>query len=267
MNVFDLMETKHQSFTKTDRKIYENLKRHPVQFSQASYEELVSIMGVSQSAITRFAKKLGFSGYADLQYQMRSDIKSRDGRLEEEETNAQIFGSFLKCVEDEVDRGELNRLARRILAAGRVTCLGFQYSGLPARFLSFNLMTGFGINADKPEFDYIIHSYDNTDLIIIFSAASGEFYKPLLKRISSFEEGERPHVTLVTMSPKHALRRHCDQVILLPSSGKVIAPHVVTLENMMFMMFADLLLGEMIRAEHLRGRYSADPPTDGHLPS
>jgi DNA-binding MurR/RpiR family transcriptional regulator len=246
MDTFDLMETKRQSFTKTDRKIYENLTRHPVRFAEASYEELVNIMGVSQSALTRFAKKLGFSGYADLQYQLRSDIKSRDGQTEEE-TNAQVFGSFLKCVEDEVDHEELSRLAQRVLAADRVTCLGFQYSGLPARFLSFNLMTGFGINADKPEFDYLIHSYTSSDLIIVFSAASGEFFRPLLKRVSGFDEGSRPHVTLVTMSPKHTLRRFCDQIVLLPSSGKLVAPHVVTLENMMFMMFADMLLAELIR--------------------
>ena len=244
MNTFDLMETKQRSFTKTDRTIYENLKRHPKDFAQASYEELVSIMGVSQSALTRFAKKLGFSGYADLQFQLHSDLKSLDGEADEE-TNAQIFSSFLKCVEDEVDRDELHTLAMRVLEADKVTCLGFQYSGLPARFLSFNLLGTFGVNADKPEFDYLIHPYSGKDLLIVFSAASGEFYRPLLKRVSMLSEDSKPRITLVTMSPKHGLRHYCDQVILLPSAGKVVAPHLVTLENMMFMMFSDMLLSEI----------------------
>lgn len=246
MNIFDLMETKLRSFTKTDRTIYENLKRHPNEFAQASYGELVSVMGVSQSALTRFAKKLGFNGYADLQFQLNNDVRSQAG-LVEEETNAQIYAGFLKCVEDEVDRVELERLAHDILAADKVTCLGFQYSGLPARFLSFNLLTGYGIDSDKPEFDYLIHPYTEKDLLIIFSAASGEFFRPLLKRLNVLDQRDRPRVVLVTMSPKHVLRRQSDQVILLPSSGKVIAPHLVTLENMMFLMFADMLLAEVER--------------------
>lgn len=244
MTIFDLMETKQRSFTKTDRTIYENLKRNPVDFAQASYEELVNILGVSQSALTRFAKKLGFTGYADLQFQLRSDIKTLDDKAEEE-TNAEIFSSFLRCVEDEIDRDELRTLATRVLDADRVTCLGFQYSGLPARFLSFNLLRTFGIDSDKPEFDYLIHAYSSKDLLIVFSAASGDFYRPLLKRVSTLSEGSKPHITLVTMSPKHGLRHYCDQMILLPSAGKVVAPHLSTLENMMFMMFSDMLISEI----------------------
>jgi len=246
MNIFDLMETKLQTFTKKDRTIYENLKRHPSEFAEASYDELVNILGVSQSALTRFAKKLGFSGYADLQFQLRNDLKAMDGQTEVE-TNAQIFGGFIKCVEDEVDREELHNLAQRILAAGRVTCTGFQFSGLPARFLSFNLLTEFRIDADKPEFDYIIRSFTQEDVLIIFSAAQGGFYRPLLQRISSLEQSDKPHVALITMNPRHVLRRQCDQVILLPSSGKVLAPHLATLENMMFTMFVDMLLSEIER--------------------
>ena len=244
MTIFDLMETKRRAFTKTDRTIYESVKRQPAEFAQASYDELVNILGVSQSALTRFAKKLGFTGYADLQFQLRNDLKDLGGSTEEE-TRAQVYASFLKCVEDEVDRDELRALAMRILAADKVTCLGFQYSGLPARFLSFNLLRTFGIDADKPEFDYLIRPFTSDNLLIVFSAASGEFYRPLFKRLSALDEGERPRATLVTMSPKHGLRGYCDQVILLPSAGKVIAPHLVTLENMMFMMFADMLLSEV----------------------
>lgn len=243
MDVLDLMETKLSSFTKTDRAVYERLKKHPKSFAHDSYDELTSALGVSPSALTRFAKKLGFSGYADLQYQLALDLEQRSHRSDDE-TVAQIFGSFLVETERTVDKAVLSRVAKRIVESRRVTCLGFNLSSLPAQFLCLGLKSKLGVDAECPPFDYVEHSYRDDETIVLFSVASGEWYRSFFQRMRSRTPDWQPYVVLVTMNQKHSLRRYCDELIVLPTAGKVSSSHTATLENMIFNLFSDMLIAE-----------------------
>lgn len=71
MNIIDRMDTLVAAYTATDRKIYEFIKKFPEQFASCSLNEIVERFKISQPALTRFAKKLGFSGFLEFQYQYR----------------------------------------------------------------------------------------------------------------------------------------------------------------------------------------------------
>lgn len=241
MDVLDLMETKLSSFTKTDRAVYERLRKYPEEFAHDSYDRLTSILDVSPSALTRFAKKLGFAGYAELQYQLAIDLEERAQR-KSSETTAQVFGSFLEETERNVDEGQLNNLAKRILAAHKVYCVGFNLSNLSARYLWTSLVAQLSVDAVNDDFDYVERRYGNDDVIILFSVASGEWYRPILQRLRKYENAEQPYIVLVTMNSKHSLRRYCDELVVLPTAGKVSRTHTAALELMIFTMFSDMLI-------------------------
>jgi DNA-binding MurR/RpiR family transcriptional regulator len=94
MDVLDLIETKVSAFTKTDMAIYEYLKADPEGFARKGYDELVEDLGISPSSLIRFAKKLGYTGYASLQYQLGIDLAARNAK-QREKTIGETYCDFI----------------------------------------------------------------------------------------------------------------------------------------------------------------------------
>ena len=241
MDVLDLMETKVSFFTKTDMAIYEYLKADPEGFAHKGYDELVGDLGISPSSLIRFAKKLGYTGYAGLQYQLGIDLEKRaeHGR---EKTIGEIYCDFILQEEKSIDQVAIDGLARLVLEASKVHCVGFHLSNLPARFLSVALRALHGVDADSPEYDYLMQQYRNDETIIVLSVRSGEQYREFLKSLSKLSDGERPSTVLVTMNPRHALKSYCDSTIVLPSAESVGNERIAIIDNMLYMMFNEMLL-------------------------
>ena len=106
MDLLDLMETKVPAFTKTDQAIYEYLKSDPQAFAHKGYDELVEDLGISPSSLIRFAKKLGHTGYADLQYQLGVDLEKRAERRRDK-TIGETYCDFLLQEEKSLDQEAL----------------------------------------------------------------------------------------------------------------------------------------------------------------
>ncbi len=241
MNILDLIDTKVSAYTKTDRIIYEKLKKFPDIFVENSYTDIVKGIDVSPAALTRFAKKLGFSGFNEFQFQLSVDLHERTNKNTGSKI-AEKFGKVLISTEESINQKQLTSTAKKIINAKQIICLGFNSSSLPARFLWDTLRSEFRFDAQMTEYDYIFSKYTNQDIIILFSVSSGSFYNSFLQTIRKMNPEEQPYVILVTMNIKHPLRKKCDDVILLPSAGGMYQSHAAVLENMIFMMFNDLLV-------------------------
>lgn len=241
MDVLELMETKVSAFTKTDLAIYEYLKADPEGFAHKGYDELVEDLGISPSSLIRFAKKLGYTGYASLQYQLGVDLERRaeDSR---EKSIGQTYSDFILQQEKTIDQQALDELAAWISGASKVYCMGFYLSNLPARFLSVALRALHGVDADNPEYDFVMRQFHSDELIVLFSVRSGEQYREFMKVLAKLPDAERPHIALVTMNPKHLLRSYCDSVIVLPSADSVGRERIAIIDNMLYMMFNEMLL-------------------------
>ena len=162
-----------------------------------------------------------------------------------DKTIGETYGDYLIQEERSIDQEELERLARQTAMASRAYCMGFYLSNLPARFLSVGLRALHGIPTENPEYDYVMRQYRSDELIILFSVRSGEQYREFLKNLSKQAETERPFVALVTMNPKHVLRSYCDSVIVLPSADSVGIERIAIIDNMMYMMFNEMLMAKV----------------------
>ena len=252
MDVLELLETKVSAFTKTDLAIYEYLKADPEGFAHKSYDELVNDLGISPSSLIRFAKKLGYTGYASLQYQLGIDLEDR-AKSSRDKTIGETYGDYLIQEERSIDQEELERLARQTAAASRAYCMGFYLSNLTARFLSVGLRALYAVETENPEYDYVVRKYRRDELIILFSVRSGEQYRNFLRSLAKQPNDERPRVVLVTMNPKHLLRSYCDSVIVLPSADTVGPERLAIIDNMLYMMFNEML---MTKVRELRDQAS-----------
>ncbi len=241
MDVLELMETKVSAFTKTDLAIYEYLKGDPAAFAQKGYDELVEDLGISPSSLIRFAKKLGYTGYASLQYQLGVDLEKRAERSREK-TIGETYCDFILQEEKTIDQEAVGELAEWITEASKVYCMGFYLSNLPARFLSVGLRALHDVETDNPEYDYVMRQYRADELIILFSVRGGEQYRDFLKNLAKFPKSASPRIVLVTMNPRHQLRAYCDRIIMLPSADSVGLERLAIVDNMLYMMFNEMLL-------------------------
>lgn len=242
MNVLELMDSKTTSFSKTERRIYEGIKRFPEHFATNSITEIATHSGISKPALTRFAKKLGFNGYMEFQYQLNLDYKNRT--TNKKTSLADGFSKTLKQVEEAVSDEILINLSNRITSAHVTYLFGYNLSRLPSEELTMalNLLTDFV--AVHPQQDYRPMQYHHDDVMIVYSAVDGSSYKEYLRSLHS-NKGIRPYMILITTNGKHPLRHNFDEVIVLPIVNKVGNDSIALSDTFAFLFFNELLMQKL----------------------
>lgn len=240
MNTIELMDSSLSSFSKTDRAIYESLRKFPDMFATRSVTEISKGGGFSKPALTRFAQRLGFGGFVEFQYQFALDLEERRQRSDAP-TNAEVYGGLLKLVEERVDKAQLQALIDRMRASRHVYIMGYNLSRIPAEELNIALQFDPSIHASYPQID-VGQRFTENDLLIIYTAVSGASYKGLLHE---FKVGRnvKPYMVLVTTNSKHPLRRSFDEVFVLPTATVETSDRTVLADTFSFLMFNDKLTG------------------------
>jgi DNA-binding MurR/RpiR family transcriptional regulator len=238
MNTIELMDGSVSSFSKTDRAIYESLRKFPDMFATRSVTDISNSGGFSKPALTRFAQRLGFGGFVEFQYQFAQDLEERRQRSDMP-TNAEIYGGLLKLVEERVDKAQLLALIERMRASRHVYIMGYNLSRIPAEELNIALQFDPSISASYPQVD-VGQRFTKDDLLIIYTAVGGDSHKGLLHE---FKVGRnvKPYMVLVTTNSKHPLRRNFDELFVLPTATVETSDHTVLADTFSFLMFNDLL--------------------------
>ncbi len=240
MNIFELMDLKASTYSKNDRRIYEGIRKFPDAFASQTITEITEKTGFSKPALSRFAQKLGFGGYAEFQYQFSQELKNRNTG-EKQTTNADVYASLLKEVSRSVDDTMLMKLTSRMRASRRVCIFGTNLSRLPAEALHITLQFQKDILSAYIQRDTPPVHHHKDDMYIIYSAISGDSHQSLMKSIRS-EPDNKPYLVLITTNAKHPLRHNFDEVITLPSVSLASGNHIVFSDTFAFMMFNDRVL-------------------------
>ena len=238
MNTLELMDSSLSSYSKTDRAIYESIRKFPDNFAAQSVTQLSQSTGFSKPALTRFAKRLGFGGFVEFQYQSAQDLELMRARTDAP-TNAEVYGELLQAVDKRVDRDQLRALIKRMESSHHVYLRGYNLSRIPAEELCIALQFQPGISASMPQVD-VMPRFHEDDLLLVYSAVSGASLKDLL---NEFRMGRfvRPHMVLVTTNSKHPMRRSFDEVFVLPTVTLASTSRTVLSDTFAFLMFNDIL--------------------------
>ena len=240
MNLFELMDTKKSSFSKTDRLIFERIQKFPNSFANESITSICEKAGFTKSALTRFAQKLGFSGFTEFQYQFQQDIKENKNDPQHE-SNAAIYGKILKNVEESTDPGIIRELTGRMKNSHAVYLYGSNLSRLPAEQMLVTLSFEKEITPIMPAQDFTPYHYREDDMIIIYSSISGSSHQNLLKELRQ-EDKTVPYRVLITVNAKHPLRHNFEQVIVLPTASMSESQsETIHSDTFAYMMFNDMV--------------------------
>jgi DNA-binding MurR/RpiR family transcriptional regulator len=156
-----LLDRATEPLTKSDRRIAEVLIAAGPQAAFLSAHELARRAETHPTTVIRFARRLGYPGYPDLQLELRGKaiangspagrMRERLDRLEGNDTLTRLLEAevaALLATADEVPPDRLTTLAARVIAARRIAVFGIGHSAVLAEYLSMRLQrSGYDVRA------------------------------------------------------------------------------------------------------------------------
>lgn len=144
-DILSLIESRLDSMTGLEQRIAHYFL-HPQDLKGSlSSLQVTQTLHISQAALTRFAKKCGFSGYREFNYQYLQQLKKNQeepSRLQSD-LSRRVLRSYIQVrqqTEDLLDEAKLQRVAQLIEAADRVYFFGIGSSGLVARDMKLRFL-------------------------------------------------------------------------------------------------------------------------------
>lgn len=143
----DLVAAVSSELTPSERRIAEAVLAEPTLLAFGTVSDLASRVGTSRPTIVRFANKLGFEGYSQLQRHVRNDLSHRLARPSERIRHEQekvpaartAIANAIASVFEAIDGERLEKLAAPILRAHNVWILSGETSQAGARKLHCGL--------------------------------------------------------------------------------------------------------------------------------
>lgn len=238
MNPFQLMELHKDQFTPNDMLIYETIMKNPAHIIRMTTSNLAEECGVSQPALSRFVKGLGYSKYLDF----RTDLSTWLAQQADiEASGSQHLGYFHKLyqvlneAEKLLTNEYMKKLAALINTFDHVYASGVGKSYHAAELLEIlSRKLGQGIHALRQ--DYLNELGDfmgENDLLIIFSVSG---------RSSIMQDAVRTNgkVLLVTTNPLYYYKEKIDYTVLLPYV--MPDPETSSISPVLFDIFVELLV-------------------------
>ncbi len=181
------------NITKNEKLILEYLDKNRTMAVSTSVHKIAKEIGIAPATVTRFAKKLGYSGLQELKIDLaKLDSKKAENNHEyysESDTvdkvvlkYINIFGNLIKSSKDLLNESDLEDLVNAILPAEKVYVLGFGESRMMAADLCYKLLDinkSCVYSLDGPNISSNIIHITSKDILLIISFTGEE--KPLLE--------------------------------------------------------------------------------------
>lgn len=184
IDILTLLKDNFNSLSKNHKKIASYIIENYDKAAYMTASELGKAIGISESTVVRFAAEIGFSGYRNMQKQLRQvtmtqsnslkrmEIASR--QLDKENILSSVLKSDIRMIEDtlsEIDNSQFDLCTNSILNAKNIYITGVRSASSIARFCEFYFRLMFEntklINSADPAdmFEQVIH-IDKNDVII-----------------------------------------------------------------------------------------------------
>ena len=208
-----------------------------------SSQQVTQKLHVSQAALTRFAKKCGFTGYREFVFQYQHQASKQDTRSHKHSPLTKrvlrSYSNLREQTQDLIDEAQLERVAQLIENAERVYFFGTGSSGLIAREMKLRFMRlGVVCEAltDQDGFAWTTSIMDENCLVLGFSL-SGPPQSVLDSLLDAKEMGAK--TILFTSAPNKNSQAYTETVLVASHSQSSYIQRISAQLPMLF--FIDLI--------------------------
>ncbi len=251
------MRLHEDEFTKSDKLILDYVEENLEIIASHSILDVADMIQVSKSALLRFCKKCGYSGYSELKYDVSRFLLSGKGEVDDEQNHIHqllsIYTDRIANLESSISEAQLLKLSEMIMNARKIKIFGMHETGLSASYLEFRLMNlGFDCESvSVPNLMAEKASFGNKEDLHIFFSISG-ITKCILDGIQTSIE-KNAQTVVITSNPHNDFKDDIDLMLLFP-----------TVDNYKRVMFIDsqaiiFVVAEMIvsmLAQQLKIKYN-----------
>lgn len=144
-NILTIIESSFDSMTDLEKRIANYFLNPNSVYDDLSSLQVTHTLHISQAALTRFAKKCGFKGYREFNFQYLHQLQGHEEKVEnlQHDLSRHVLRSYAQIrqqTEELVDEEKLQRVAQLIEEADRVYFFGTGSSGLVARDMKLRFM-------------------------------------------------------------------------------------------------------------------------------
>ena len=256
MNLIEEMRQALPILTKSEAKAAQAILDDPPLVLNASITAIAQSIGTSNSALIRMSQKLGFEGFSEFRFSMNRAMlahetaSGNDAESQEVDETAQlisVYCDYLKLIPSYVSDMQVEKLARAIIGANRISIWGVNRTAESAIQLSHRL-TRLGIY-NKWTDDSIVMSDDaeiltkgDVCIVFTFSGRGNARYEELMGTMR--DRGVDVH--LVTMNKKLDLHKHASETYYLPWISRDNSINFFE-DQMMGIMFIEIVLLKIAR--------------------
>ena len=208
-----------------------------------SSQQVTQKLHVSQAALTRFAKKCGFTGYREFVFQYQHQANKQDTHSHKHSPLTKrvlrSYSNLREQTQDLIDEAQLERVAHLIENAERVYFFGTGSSGLIAREMKLRFMRlGVVCEAltDQDGFAWTTSIMDENCLVLGFSL-SGTTQSVLDSLLDAKEMGAK--TILFTSAPNKNSQAYTETVLVASHSQSSYIQRISAQLPMLF--FIDLI--------------------------
>ena len=208
-----------------------------------SSQQVTQKLHVSQAALTRFAKKCGFTGYREFVFQYQHQASKQDTHSHKHSPLTKrvlrSYSNLREQTQDLIDEAQLERVAQLIENAERVYFFGTGSSGLIAREMKLRFMRlGVVCEAltDRDGFAWTTSIMDENCLVLGFSL-SGTTQSVLDSLLDAKEMGAK--TILFTSAPNKNSQAYTETVLVASHSQSSYIQRISAQLPMLF--FIDLI--------------------------
>lgn len=241
MNPLQLMELHKSQFTPNDLLIYETIIKNPNRIIHLTTSTLAEECGVSQPALSRFVKGLGYKRYQDFRAELITWLAQKS---EQDALGTNHLGYFnilyqlLQEAEQMLTSEYMQQLASYMSGFDRIFTSGAAKSYHPAELFEMLMRKNRRhVHAIRRDFLIELGDYMNeNDLLIIFSVSA----KPYIMQDAARTNGK---IMLVTANPNHGYQDAVDKTVVLPYIPP--DPETSSVSPVLFDIFVELLVSYM----------------------
>ncbi|MBR4162311.1 MAG: MurR/RpiR family transcriptional regulator [Solobacterium sp.] len=228
INPFETIKSFEKEFTKTDSEIAEFIIHNASDVISYSMADISKKAGVSDAALIRFAKRVGYNGFSALRNDIARYTFSRNAEISElnesgEDTPLRSitrkYAQYIEAIADSTDMETITRIAELYLRSRRVKIVGGNRTFHSVRQLRYRLnKMGFDAEAveDQTVFSDISHYLGEDDLVILFTTKNNLRYDATVEVLHE----NKCHIVVFTMIQNLPYKNLCDEVVVLPRISK-----------------------------------------------